>query len=169
MSKPLGNLQHLGDYDNALRRRRIPATGQTASGPLDGPIHTEEKSPIEDVVRDILTELLKENFAATPHIRSADLGGAEPLFTTLDWSAVGQMGRFVLRNKGASSVWISFDVNGESVDAFTSDRSVEVQPNESWNLDRTRFFKIGVKTTGAATVHAIAYEEASGRGKGAVL
>lgn len=164
-NKPLANLRNLADYESRLRQRQIPATGLTAGGPMDGPINTQREATLNDV----LAELMKDNFASTPNIRSAELNPVSP-YATLDWSAIGQMGRFVLRNKGPQSVWIAFDINGESVDAYTSDRSVEVQANESWNLDKTAFYKIGLKTAGgSAVVHAIAYQVSAGRGRGAVL
>jgi hypothetical protein len=102
---------------------------------------------------------------------------------TLDWSkdagdlkAYGQMGRIMIRNKGPNSVWFSFDEDGASVVPDNTSAPVdadgnpcsrwELEPKESYNVDNTVFFKIGLACAAAETavVHASASQLGVGSG-----
>ena len=152
----------IGDYREALHEAVEPSSGPLRPiGPAAFPIATAQSATINQLLTDILSELKKQNVARTPLIRSV---AVTPAGQTLDWSQIGLMDRFLLRNLGPKSVWIACDMTGPAVDAFTSDLSVEVQANESYSIPLCRFFKIGCRCAagGTGTVHAVAFQATAG-------
>ncbi len=167
----------VGDFVEPFIESIRPATSMPhPPGPADFPVQVLPTTPTTEidlltailgVLRNILAELIKQNIAANPVTRAQNIDSTGE---TLNWTAVGIMDRLMIRNKGANSVWISFDINGPAVDAFTSDLSFELQANESINLTHCAFQKIGCKCAGGqtATVHAIAFQTVAGNQAGAI-
>jgi hypothetical protein len=148
----------MGDYAEALRYQIEPAEGAMKPyGPANAPI--TDKTPT--TLADIKKQLEMQNNSSVPLIRGKVINDAG---VTLDWSMIGQMDRITIRNRGSNSVWIAFDVGGPSVDAFTSDLSIEVQSQESWSFTNCAFFKIGCKCAAGQTsiVHAVAFQAIKG-------
>jgi hypothetical protein len=153
----------LHDYNMPPQARIRPTASDVSQmGPLNSPVKAQ--SPAEKVLNGMLEELrrvsnlLSLNFTSyTPIIRSAAVTGTG---ATLDWSMHGKMQRIVLRNKGASSVWMTFDMDGANVPAYVCDNSYELQANESLALEACTFEKVGLRCAqgGTATVHAIAFK-----------
>lgn len=114
--------------------------------------------------RAILNELRAQNIAGIPNLRSADVDDTNG--ATLDYSAVGYMSRFLLRNKGPNSCWIAFDVDGKAVEAFTGSLSYELQAQESICIPNCRFYKIGaICASGSgesAVIHCVAFLPTAG-------
>lgn len=116
---------------------------------------------VRDETRGVRAELHAMNNPGVPVLRSADATDAGK---SLDFSAAGQMDRFLARNKGANSIWIAFDIAGEAVDAFTSDLSYELQAQESICIPRCLFRQIGCKCAGGetGTIHVVAFMATAG-------
>lgn len=141
----------LQDHDVSLPHRTTPAPVRPPLGPANFPVTGPEATAV-----DLLKALVAQSQAKIPQIRSSDITAAGQ---TLDWSALGLMDRILIRNKGANSVWIAWDVNGEAVDAFTSDLSFELQAQEAISIPACQFYKIGCKCAAGqtGTVHAVAF------------
>ncbi len=167
----------MGDFAEPFIDGVRPATSMPMpAGPADFPVQIATAVPttVEDLLRAILDaiergvqELIKQNIAAEPVLRAQDI---TDVGQTLNWSSVGIMDRLMLRNKGANSVWIAFDINGPAVDSFTSDLSFELQANESINLTHCAFQKIGAKCSSGqtATLHGVAFQTIAGNQAGAI-
>lgn len=152
----------LDDYSSDFPAQVTPATNvPKPRGPSNFPVQTPPPSTPTELLQGILKQVTNQNLARIPHIRSRDI---DQNGQTLDWSQIGLMDKFLLRNKGPDSVWVSFDMAGPSVDSFTSDLSIEVQMNESWNIPFCQFYKIGAKCAagGTGTLHAIAFQASAG-------
>lgn len=168
----------VGDYVEPFTDGIRPATSMPLpAGPADFPVQqgpfvqptTVEGwlSKLFDLGTRILEELIRQNIAARPVIRS---GASDENGTTLDWNAVGVMDRLMIRNKGPNSVWYGFDRNGPAVQAATSDESFELQTNESVNVTHCRYQKIGLRCApgGSAVVHAIGFQTVAGNQAAAI-
>lgn len=159
-----------GDFDEPFIDgvRPVPTAPQPP-GPANFPVNENAPATSNDLLKQILSELVKQNTASRPVIRSADLLASDT--GTLDWITVGIMDRLVLRNAGPGSVWFAFDTNGPAVNAFTSDQSFMVLANESINLVNCQFRKIGLATNvgGAATVNAIGFQAQAGNQSNSIL
>ncbi len=163
---PRGN--GVGDFVDPFLDSTRPATSMPQPpGPADFPVVPAPADQttlmqILDLLKRILAELIKQNIASDPVTRARSVNVSDS--GTLDWSQRGTMDRLMIRNKGPNSVWFAFDMNGPAVDAFTSDLSFELQPQESVNLSHCKFEKIGLKcgSAGGAVVHAIGFQSVAG-------
>lgn len=165
-----GSMRGLGDYKNWLQDQISPSEGFIKPyGPANFPTNTPASKPKDaiDGLEKIHAELVRQRTPTRPLIRSklVDQNGI-----TLDWTANGQMSRLMIRNKGPNSIWMAFDQKGASVDNFTSNNSVEVQANESWNVELCAFAYLGLKAGAGntGTAHAIAFPSNSGMMAGSV-
>lgn len=151
----------LGDYPENFIDEVQPAPVTIPIGPANFPVSTDPNATMTQLLQNILDELVRQNTAARPVIRSSLAGSTG---ATLNWDSVGVMDRLMMRNSGPQSVWFSFDRDGSSVQAFTSDESFELQANESVNLTHCIFSKIGLKCAGggAATVNSVAFQTVAG-------
>ena len=139
-------------------------------GPANFPLSENAPVSSNDLLKQILAELVKQNTASRPVIRSKSLGVSDN--GTLDWTTVGIMDRLVMRNAGPDNVWFAFDTNGPAVNGFTSDQSFLILPNESINLVNCQFRKIGLITgpgTTGATVNAIAFQAQAGNQSNSII
>ena len=169
--RPLDGLGRLGDTFNPYRTDIQPnPSAPQPPGPANFPISKSVSTPtteldalkqLLDVNRQILRELKAQNNSGKVMIRAADV---DDTGKTLDWSMVGLMDRFTARNMGPDSVWIGFDINGKSVDAFTSNMSYLLQAQESLSLPHCEFFKIGClcQSGQTATIHVTAFKAVAG-------
>ena len=159
----------LRDYNTDLSRRIQQASAmKVPPGPANSPVsQPANTSPTLDTIVELLTrilrELLDQNTPLTPILRSSTVSSSG---ATLDWSAFGTMAAVSIRNKGPDSVFVSFDMSGESVDANVTDNSFELQAQESLNLGKVKFQKIGVKCASGKTgsVNAIGFKSVTGQG-----
>lgn len=156
-------LDGVGDY-SARPQLRQPAPNPGAiqpHGPANFPVTTPGNETTQELLRQIRDELRGQNIATKAVIRSA---AVDDVGVTLDYSQVGLMGRIQFRNKGPDSVWIAADTEGEAIEAFTGDQSIEVQANESWCTPNELFSKIGCKCAAGetATVHSKAFVATAG-------
>ena len=115
----------------------------------------------------LIDETVRQNIASRPVIRAKDVTNAGQ---TLNWQAVGIMDRVTLKNDGPDPVWLAFDMNGQAVNAFTSDLSFPLKADSTLNLTHSLFTKIGVKTASGktATVNAIAWQSVAGNQAAAI-
>lgn len=159
-----------GDFDEPFIDgvRPVPTMPQPP-GPANFPVNAAVPATNNDLLTQILAELVKQNTASRPVIRSAAIGASDQ--STLDWTTVGIMDRLVMRNAGPDSVWFAFDTNGPAVNAFTSDQSFEILANESINLVNCQFRKIGIATSvgTGARVNAIGFQAQAGNQSNSII
>lgn len=164
----------VGDFDEPFTTgvRPVPAIPSPA-GPSNFPVNpAASTATTEQLLAQVLAELVKQNTASKPVIRSSLVvgGGGD---ATLDWTTIGIMDRIVMRNIGPGPVWFAFDINGPAVNPFTGDQSFEIQVGESINLSNCSFRKIGLRTDPTnilgATVNAIGFQAVAGNQAASIL
>lgn len=162
-------LNGMGDYPEEFIDEVRPATSAPQPpGPADFPITNPNTDPTtNELLARILNELIRQNTATRAVIRASNV---DSVGQTLDWSMVGMMDRLIIRNKGTSSVWFSFDRNGPAVNSFTSNESWELQANESVNITLSLYQKVGLRcaTGQTGTVHAMGWQSVAGNQAGAI-
>ncbi len=168
----------LGDYKEKLALRVLPAT--SAPHPL-GPDNVPITAPspaldantppwaqaLIDLGNKIFDELVRQNTASIPKIRSASVDNTGE---TLDWSVLGFADRLMMQNLGPDPIWFQFDANGQSVSTQTGDDSFELTANSTFNPMLCKFTKIGVRCAvgKTATVHAVAFHNVAGNQNGVI-
>jgi hypothetical protein len=163
----------LNDYSNPQLRRTLPSPDMPLPpGPANFPIKHGQGGGggggSDQTLQYILQQLIAQYTPTTPYIRAASIGTvAANGNATLDWTAIGSMNRIAIRNIGPGNVWLSFDVAGPAVPAYTSDGSWQLQPNESLNLANVKFRQIGI--SGYGVVHAVAFQSPAGKQGGSAV
>lgn len=155
-------MRGIGDYNPQLRDRINPAnTFPQPPGPSNFPIAGPMVKTTDQLLAEILDELKKQSTSRRPVVRS---GLVDSVGITLDWSQVGSMDRIFMRNKGPDSAWYGWDVDGKTVDNYTSNQSTEIQAQESVCFSLCLFKRIGFRcaTGKSATIHATAFQYAGG-------
>lgn len=127
----------------------------------------QETRGVRDIMARILEELIRQNIASRPVIRAVQASDAGE---TLNWQATGVMDRLTLKNNGPDEIWLSFDMNGPAVNAFTSNLSFSLKADSTLNLTHSLFTKVGVRCFSGttATVDAIAWQSVAGNQAAAI-
>jgi hypothetical protein len=127
----------------------------------------QEQRGVRDIMARILEELIRQNIASRPSIRAV---AVDSTGETLNWQAIGVMDRLTLKNNGPAEIWLSFDMNGPAVNAFTSNLSFSLKADSTLNLTHSLFTKVGVKCASGQTavVDAIAWQSVAGNQAAAI-
>lgn len=151
----------------------MPLPPGPANFPVAKPPSAVPTTPLEALqqisqkIDRLLEETIRQNIASRPCIRARDV---TPAGQTLNWQSVGIMDRLTIKNNGADTVWLAFDMNGPAVNAFTSDLSFSLKADSTLNLTHSLFTKVGVKVAAGktATVDAIAWQSVAGNQAAAI-
>lgn len=86
--------------------------------------------------------------------------------TTVDFSAVGRMGRVTLINRGPNTVFFVFD-GAPPVAAIAAGR-IALDSNQAFNIGNTMFTTIGLNVAAAqsAVVQIVAFQSSGAQGEG---
>ncbi len=144
-----------------------PAISPVALAPVATPTMMDVLQQILATEQALLKEVLRQSVPLTPIMRATNV---DDTGATMDWSMFGTMTRVAFYNEGPDEVFISFDKDGERVDAFVSNNSQKVLAKMSDNFDKCKFQKIGVRcaTGKTATVYATGFQDVAGNQGGSL-